>query len=274
VSWFGRSLAAGDFDCDGADDLAINAFGHVEVVYGADKGLDPATSQLFFADELGVGPGLGALAAGNFDSNVASRGDAFGFPACMDLAVGSSDAIAVVYGMPSDAVDPGLQLTTKPPTAFFGSDGFGRDLSIGRFDGGKYHDLAVAYQGGAFVLAGSSTGLVDIGSVDVPLVSATLGTMPSTVGYGDFAGDGMGDLVVGHAYDAPAGCVAGKCGSFDVADFVPAVSFKVDSVTSWTADDLPDASIADTTRLASRVTQGRAMFEPACFSFDPTDIEF
>lgn len=70
---WGDSLAAGDFNCDGNDDLAIGGPRRkndgVSVIYGSAGGLSSVGDQML----PGSGGGFGAaLAAGNFDGNVVS----------------------------------------------------------------------------------------------------------------------------------------------------------------------------------------------------------
>ena len=266
---FAREIAAGDFDCDGHDDLAIQDIGDVRVHYGSSSGVGgpggTASTSLAHAD-LGI-DSPASLASGNFDGEVDAS--PLGFRACADLAVGDhSGTVAIAYGLPSDAADPGLQVSTVPPTVIDGPAGFGRALSIGRFDGNAYDDLAIAFEGGARVHLGSDDGLLEDEFLDVALWPLPAG-MPSTVGFGDFSDDGRGDLVVGHPELAPASCVGGECGGFVVADFGQAgASISIDSITDWNADDLTEASLVDTWRMGARVTAGRSRFEPGCPS-DP-----
>ncbi len=102
---FGAALAAGDFNCDSVDDLAVgvpgesvdggNQTGALHVLFGsAPSGLSGSGSQLWHQGSPGIpgtsGNGDGfasALAAANFD----------GSHACADLAI----------GIPDDAENPG-----------------------------------------------------------------------------------------------------------------------------------------------------------------------
>ena len=149
---FGDALAVGDFDGDGADDLAIgvpgedlNALpnaGAVIVLYGATDGLDPSTGELWTQNTAGVpddneaDDSFGAsLVAGDFD------GDDFD-----DLAIGApfetvagqtlAGAVTILYGTAGGLATAGAQWLTQGdgvvpggPEAF---DRFGLVLAAGR----------------------------------------------------------------------------------------------------------------------------------------------
>ena len=89
LAQFGGGLAAGDFDCDGFDDLAIGVpgfdfdgdvdTGAVLLLYGGEAGLHPLSSQwvtppVLLNDLPEPGDQFGfALAAGDFDGDGCSR---------------------------------------------------------------------------------------------------------------------------------------------------------------------------------------------------------
>ena len=174
---FGSALAAGDFNNDGFDDLAIgvsgedierilgdeNAVGVVNVIYGGPAGLAAPGNQLWRQGRNGIEGGgeardfFGtALAAGDFDNNGVD-----------DLAIGVSGedvggiqnagAVNVIYGGSGGLVASGNQIWHQDSdgiagqaegTDFFGdADRFGSALAAGDFDNDGFADLAIGVPG-------------------------------------------------------------------------------------------------------------------------------
>jgi hypothetical protein len=226
---FGSALAAGDFDNDGCDDLAIgvpgedHSAGMVQVFYGAPGGLSASRQQAFNEagsmspaydlpgqpdayDEVGK-----ALAAGDFN------GDGF-----VDLAIGapgqaSHGEVYVLtgtrYGL---TVFPAAQVWSSDTPGVVGAahdgDEFGAALAVGDFDADGRDDLAIgapsyhstADGGAVTVLRGSPFGLY------ANLSQLWTESSPGIAGYpedgdefgkalavGDFDGDGIDDLAIG-----------------------------------------------------------------------------
>ncbi len=225
--FFGASLAACDFDDNGADDLAVGApredylgkesAGIVHVYYGTSAGL-PLDDDVFFAQSTAGVP-----------ENV-EEADYFGWSlACGDFDADGFDDLAV--GVPGESWDGGFfamgNVLVVPGSAFglayaesvnLGQDGpgmageadafdaFGWSLATGDFDADGYADLAVGVPGEATggavqVVFGSPSGL---GTTNVLLDQEPAGgggsanaSFGNTLAAGDFDGDGADDLAVG-----------------------------------------------------------------------------
>ena len=196
--YFGYALTAGDFDCDGRDDLAISTpfadpeavpnGGDVVVLYGTVNGLSTIGFQLWYQGHNGLGGSnesadyFGtALAAGNFN------GDTFRGRHCQDLAIGidpedvgtvvNAGAVHVIYGSSANglqASSPNDQVWTQNTSGIVGSAGtedrFGYALVVGRFNNDDYDDLAIGIpnendQGAVALLRGAAAGLSSLGDV-------------------------------------------------------------------------------------------------------------
>jgi len=165
----GAALAAGDYNCDGHDDLAIGVPGQnvlgiapyggvVDVVYGP----FPSGADWDF-DGFAQGFGIQELPeeGDNFGS-VLATGD-FNGDACDDLAIGTpketftyesvsyteAGVVQIVYGTRSGLTTAGDDLIYQglgsgavwdTPEDY---DHFGAALAAGNFDGGPYDDLAI-----------------------------------------------------------------------------------------------------------------------------------
>ncbi len=201
---FGSAVAAGDFDGDGYDDLAVGVGGEgvkdagfagaVNVIYGSKKGLDSVSvpSPLWTQDEPGLGDGAedgdrfgNTLAVGRFD------GDAYD-----DLAIGVqtedigdveyAGAVNLLYGSDTGLSAGGLskefvrRFWHQNVSGVAGEASwlaeFSKGLASGDFDGDGYDDLAVGapqddlgrggdeLYGAVNVIYGSSRGLAPRGS--------------------------------------------------------------------------------------------------------------
>lgn len=237
---FGSSLACGDFDGDGFDDLAIGVPGEdvgtkidagaVNIIYGSGDGLASADNQLFTQstslvkgiavafDQFGA-----ALAAGDFDDD--GYDDlAIGVPG-EDAAVGVNPedrravgGVNVLYGSAAGMTTRDDLWTQASPgiagAAEFG-DAFGAALAVGDFDADGVDDLAIgapletigdntARAGTLHVIPGSGTGLTATGSraysqqsSGIQGVSVRGGQFARSLAAGDFDGDGFDDLAAG-----------------------------------------------------------------------------
>lgn len=237
---FGWSLAAGDFNGSGFDDLAIgvpgeDVAGHdnaggVNALYGTASGLsalawggDPLWTQGNFGFASAAGDQFGArLAAGDFDADGAD-----------DLAVGipgreisghpDAGRVLVVQGLQSDGlVAAGAfalsQASAQIPGAPGDGDAFGSSLAAGDVDGDGVADLAIGSpgegianpEGGGIsnvgivhVLRGAQEDGLPGGGVAIRIDRTDLGAPAGFERFGhaialaDFDGDGADELVVG-----------------------------------------------------------------------------
>jgi hypothetical protein len=233
---FGGALAAGDFDGDGYDDLAIGIpdedigtvvdAGGVQVMYGTASGLTAIGDKIW---DQGAGAELAdqygdAVAAGDFD-NDGYDDLAVGIPREDLGSVANTGAVEIYYGSAAG-------LTTRVSNQFWHQDRsgvaddaeendfFGSALTVGDFDNDGYADLAigvpyedvgspaVADAGAVNVLYGSSSGITASGSDYWHQDYGGIGSLcedSDRFGFaltaGDFNGDGRDDLAVGLPYE-------------------------------------------------------------------------
>jgi hypothetical protein len=231
---FGFSVAAGDFDGDGYDDLAIGVprenlsgfdnAGAVNVIYGTAGGLTASGNQVWHQDSDGI---EGFAEAGDGFGGSVTAGD-FNGDGCDDLAVGvygegiggSADAgaVNVIYGSAGGLTASGNQVWHQDSDGIEGfaeaDDGFGGAVTAGDFNGDGYDDLAVGVSGenisggegaGAVnVIYGSAGGLAVSGDQVWHQNSDGMGGVAeaddrfgAALAAGDFGSDGYEDLAVG-----------------------------------------------------------------------------
>ena len=230
---FGWSMAAGDFDGDGRDDLAIGAHqedrgarnaGVVHILYGHRAGLRAKDAQYWSQDSPGINETAEpddqfgrTLAVADFD------GDGMA-----DLAIGSpyegrtQDRVGVVHvlhGSRRGLTAKGAQVWHQDAPGIAEQaekrDQFGQSLAAADFDGDGHGDLVVGVwfedyrnllsnEGGFHVIYGSPAGLRSKGNQfwhqdrpgtrDKAHVSDRFGQVLTAA---DFDGDGHDDLAVG-----------------------------------------------------------------------------
>jgi len=199
---FGQSIAVGDVDQDGCDDLLVGdpyyseiqaEEGKVSLFYGSPTGPVSPAEWTFQPDNAGAWLGFGTAVVGDIDL------DGYG-----DLAVGApgmangqveEGLVLIFYGSPSTpALFPDLILESNQSYNHFGLT----VSAAGDVDRDGYADLAVgSYEiGSAVVYRGSYQGLVSmpIWSVESDQVDAEFGYR--VAGLGDVDGDGNNDLIV------------------------------------------------------------------------------
>lgn len=232
---FGAALAAGDFDHDQRDDLAIGVPGEdvrgaggaglVHVLFGSDDGLDATRDQAWHQASRGIASApetddrLGAtLATG--DVNGDTYADvAIGAPGESDDRCGApcpdAGIVHLLLGAENGLTRSGAEVV-RPPW-LWRSDWFrfGTALALGDLDDDGFDDLAIgvpgwhaesgAAHGRVHLAFGSANGLDPLRPRDVPSPfpqpDAQYGSALSTP---DVDGDWVADLVVGMpGYDVP-----------------------------------------------------------------------
>jgi len=228
---FGQSLATGDFNQDGYDDLAIGVpyedvrdivdAGAVHVLYGSLTGLS-ATSvpdQFWHQDRPGIPERAEYLDSFGYTLTSADfNADGYDDLAISSLEENGAGAVHIIHGsatgLSADAVPAQLWLQGASGLGDVPEDydWFGVSLAAADFNGDGYADLAIGAAGEntsrgiVQVLHGSSVGLSATiisdqvwaqGSGGVPGQAATSDFFGRSLAAGDFNNDRYGDLAVG-----------------------------------------------------------------------------
>jgi disulfide bond formation protein DsbB len=216
---FGAGLASGDFNADGADDLAATAvtedgpvlidIGAVNVIYGSPGGLAAAGNQFWTQDSPGIKDAaeesdlFGEYSgAGDFNGDgIEDLGVAAAFGEDVG-AVPDAGGMNVIYGSPAGLAATGNQFWTQDSPGILDTaedtDNFGCYVGHGDFDGDGFEDVAVCVQtedlaavdqGAVNVIYGSAAGLTAAGN---QLWSQDNPGIGETGEAGDFFGWGVG----------------------------------------------------------------------------------
>ena len=190
--YFGAAVAAGDFDGDGYDDVAIGVPsqgfsgltdpGVVQIIYGSSSGLTSTGDQSWSGDSSGI---VGVAENGNQFGARLSTGD-FDCDGYLDLVIGTPDedvgsndeagAVHVLYGS-AGGVSAVNDLWYQGDSGVNGSseagDRFGDELATGDFNGDTCQDLVIGApfedygleidSGNAYVIYGTPSGLSTTG---------------------------------------------------------------------------------------------------------------
>ncbi len=237
---FGASVACGDFNNDGFDDLAVGTpwdetdpgvtSGSVTIIYGSAGGLG-TDDQLWSQAHPGI---LGVPHDGDLFGWALAVGD-FNDDGTQDLAVGApldeagstvdGGAVNILYGSGSGLTDVGDQRYHQASTGIKGAaangDLFGAALAAGDFNGNGVEDLAIGAPGANsdageahILLATAAGGVTNIDRFFNQSTEGLLG-MPEDGDYfggalaaGDIGANGTMDLVIGvPGEDADAGAI-------------------------------------------------------------------
>ena len=269
LAQFGGGLAAGDFDCDGFDDLAIGVpgfdfdgdvdTGAVLLLYGGEAGLHPLSSQwvtppVLLNDLPEPGDQFGfALAAGDFDGD-----------GCAELAIGApfetlsgeAEAGAVTIFLGSGAgLSPGYAFyqswtgTGTLPGVIETGDHFGQTLLAHDFDRDGFDDLAIGVPredigavvnaGAVHVLFGSDVGVN--GVRDILLYRGGAGGMPGAPEAGEELGAALagGESTQATATSSPS-VAPGARSKADPPMRAPCSSLSISPPTPWPASSFSD----------------------------------
>ena len=165
-----QSLAVGDFNGDGRDDLAATSFSQVHVRLGNGNGTFAGGVDIPF------GPSPASVATGDFDGN------------------GSEDLAVILNAAPALlGILPGKGNGAFDPVKTVGLPNFATKLAVGDFDADGREDLAatVILEDRVSVRLGNGDGTLSDDAPDIPV-----GDRPFSVAVGDFDSDGREDLAI------------------------------------------------------------------------------
>lgn len=185
LDYFGASIAIGDFDNDGYDDLAIgvpgdevsseSAAGSLHVLYGSSSGLSASGDQIWHQDSVGI---LGEADAGDYFGWIMTVGD-MDDDGYDDLIVGSPNEkvsradnagyVAILYGSTSGLTAVSDDYWSQDSSGIYDTsetdDAFGFQVVVVDWDGDGYDDLLASAPGEDLAVGASS--YTDFGLVHI-----------------------------------------------------------------------------------------------------------
>jgi len=235
---FSRSLASGDFDGDGFEDLAIGSpgdtiggltfAGSVNVLYGSNSGLTAAGDDRWHRNVAGIkgsaaqNDWLGsALAAGDFDNDGYDE-LVIGIPFDKVGMIDGAGSVQVLRGSAAGLTPAGDKVWHRDKPGIRGTaddgDHFGYSLTTGRFNRGGHIDLAIGVPGddvatvidtgSVHVIYGSGSGLSGSGDQiwhqnrkNINGINEPNDGFGFSVSSGDFDGSGRDDLLIGVPFE-------------------------------------------------------------------------
>ncbi len=293
------SIAVGDFNSDGKNDLAIANSGsnNVSILLGSGSGsfslpTNFAAGSSPSSAAIGDfnGDGKSDLAVANSGSNNVSilLGTGSGtFAPPTNFAVGSAPLFVAVGDFNGDGnIDLAVVNNSSNNVSILlgaGNGTFGaptnvavpndpRSLAIGDFDGDGKSDLVVANgtSNNISILLGTGSGTFGAAT------NLTAGTLPLSVAVGDFNGDGKNDLAVANYSSNNLSILLGTgSGTFGAAtNFAVAASPRLVAIGDFDGDGKSDLAVAaDSGHISILLGAGSGIFGPFTNYFaDPNPI--
>ena len=234
---FGFALAAGDFDADGDDDLAIGVpydsidgaamAGAVNVVYGAGAGLTEEGNQFLHQNRPGI-------------KGTAERLDRFGYAlAAVDITSESGVVAALVVGIPGESVAEEDDCTLS------------LSCTLGlTFDANQEHTGAIQVIYGTLIGLGHEDRIFHQGTTGIAGRMEAGDQFGSALAVGDFDGNGTQDVAVGVPWE--------DVDQVQDAGMIVIVQGGIGGLTAWGSESIHQGAGLDVAETSDRF--GAALF--------------